>query len=80
MPQFKRDPPPPVSGPAEFAARARTRPDGDVWFTIGQGWAFEEGGQRGYTVRLTMTPTNWDGELLLVPIPKEGEGGAEPAH
>jgi hypothetical protein len=80
VPQFKRDPPPAVSGPAEFAARARTRPDGDVWFTIGQGWAFEEDGQRGYTVRLTMTPTNWDGELLLVPIPREREDGAEPAH
>jgi len=46
-------------------------PGGKVWFTIGQAWEFEENGQRGYTVRLTMTPTKWDGEFLLMPIPSE---------
>jgi hypothetical protein len=69
--EFQRDPPPSVSGRAGYAARARTAPDGDVWFTIGQAWAFDERGQRGYRIRLAMTPTNWDGELLLVPIPPE---------
>ena len=70
---------PVVSGPAQFAARAKTRPDSNVWFTIGQGWAFEENGERGYAVRLTMIPTNWDGELLLLPIPNPNEGGTGPA-
>lgn len=59
-----------VSGPAQYAARARTRRGGDVWFTIGQGWAFERDGRTGYTVRLAMTPTDWDGELILMAIPE----------
>lgn len=68
--------PPPTQGPAQFAARAKTAPDEDVWFTIGQGWALE-GGVPGYMVVLTMTPTNWDGTLLLVPIPEgESESGS----
>jgi hypothetical protein len=61
-------PAPAVSGDAQYAARARTKPGGDVWFTIGQAWAFEENEEIGYMVRLTMVPTSWDGELLLVPI------------
>lgn len=60
---------PPRHGPAQYAARARTSP-GNVWFTIGQGWAFDAHGQSGVSVRLTMIPTGWDGELVLVPIPK----------
>ena len=70
--------PPPPRGPAQFAARARTAPDEDVWFTIGQGWALDDDGSSGYSVVLTMTPTNWDGTLILVPIP-DGEGAAGPA-
>lgn len=69
--------PPSVSGPPQFAARARTKPGGKVWFTIGQAWEFEENGKRGYTVRLTMTPTNWDGEFLLMPIPNTREDETE---
>lgn len=64
-----RDFAPPNDGPAQFAARAKTCP-GNVWFTIGQGWAFEARGQSGFSVRLTMIPTGWNGELVLVPIPK----------
>lgn len=30
--------PPKVSGPAGFAGRARTAPDCEIWFTIGQAW------------------------------------------
>ena len=80
MTQSEPVPPPAVSGPAQFAARARTVPGGSVWFTIGQGWAFDEDGERGYTVRLAMTPTNWDGELLLVPIPERRTDGAGPTN
>jgi hypothetical protein len=59
-----------VSGPAQFAARAKSRPEDDVWFTVGQGWAYEDDdGTTGVKVTLTMVPTKWDGELLLVPIP-----------
>jgi hypothetical protein len=61
-----------VSGKAQFAARARTAPDSEIWFTIGQAWTYHEDGESGYAVRLTMTPTRWDGELLLVPIPEQG--------
>jgi hypothetical protein len=63
--------PPPASGPPEFAARATTTPGGDVWFTIGQAWSFEENGETAYTVRLTMVPTEWDGQLVLMKIRKE---------
>ena len=63
----------PVQGPAQFAVRAKT-PPGDVWFTIGQAWAFEVNGETQYSVRLSMTPTNWNGEMLLVPIPKSADG------
>lgn len=69
-------PVPGVYGDAQFAARARTKPEGDVWFTIGQAWAFKENEETGYVVRLTMVPTSWDGELLLVPIPKRRDAGA----
>ena len=62
----------PVKGPAQFAARVKTSP-GNVWFTAGQGWEFEADGQIHYSIRLTMFPTNWDGELLLVPIPDSVE-------
>ena len=64
-----RDFVPPQEGPAQFAARAKTSP-GNVWFTIGQGWAFDDGGETRFSVRLTMIPTGWNGELVLVPIPK----------
>jgi hypothetical protein len=66
---------PPHHGPAQFAARAKTSP-GNVWFTIGQAWAFESHGESGYAVRLTMIPTGWDGELVLVPIPAAGDAGS----
>ena len=59
---------PEISGPPGFAARARTRRGGKVWFTIGQAWAFERDGEPGYSVRLAMTPTDWDGELILMPL------------
>jgi hypothetical protein len=71
---------PVVSGPAQYAARARTKPGGNVWFTIGQAWAFEENQETGYAVRLTMIPTSWDGELLLMPIPKQDEVGGDEPH
>jgi hypothetical protein len=70
-------PAPTVSGDAQYAARARTKPDGDVWFTIGQAWVFEENEEVGYMVRLTMVPTSWDGELLLLPIPKRRDTGVD---
>ena len=64
-----RDFVPEQGGPAQFAARAKTSP-GNVWFTIGQGWAFDAAGETRVSVRLTMIPTGWNGELVLVPIPK----------
>ncbi len=64
-----RDFVPQHNGPAQFAARAKTSP-GNVWFTIGQGWALDAGGQTGFSVRLTMIPTGWNGDLVLVPISK----------
>ena len=60
--QDEKSAPPPVTGKATYAARARTHPKGE----------FDEDGRSGLTVRLAMTPTNWDGELHLLPIPEEG--------
>jgi hypothetical protein len=70
---------PRVSGPPQLAARARTTPGGEVWFTVGQAWTVEADGEQGYAVRLTMIPTNWDGELLLVPIQEQRADGTFPA-
>ncbi|MFF4042994.1 hypothetical protein [Streptomyces sp. NPDC001816] len=65
---------PTISGPPQFAVRARTKPGGDVWFTIGQGWEFRADDGVAYRLRFTMTPVNWDGELALMPIPDQAEG------
>ena len=67
------NPPPEVGGPPQYAARAKTKVGGDVWFTIGQGWGFLDEGEPAFTVRLAMTPTDWDGELILVKIPPDPE-------
>ncbi|GAA3369792.1 hypothetical protein GCM10020367_13880 [Streptomyces sannanensis] len=75
MPQDDKDLPPDISGPPQFAVRARTTPDGDVWFTIGQAWEFQARGGRAFSMVLTMTPVDWRGELLLMPIPDQ-EGTA----
>jgi hypothetical protein len=70
----EESPPPQISGPPQFAARAKTRPDrDDSWFTIGQAWTFSERGKDCFRVSLTFLPTNWDGEMLLMPIPETDE-------
>ncbi|MEV5788081.1 hypothetical protein AB0L42_45285 [Streptomyces sp. NPDC052287] len=60
---------PAISGPPQFALRARNKPESDTWFTVGQAWEFQVDGGPAYQLRVTMTPVNWDGELLLMPIP-----------
>jgi len=38
---------------------------GERWETIGAAWPLED--KDGYSVRLTLVPTNWDGSLALLP-------------
>jgi hypothetical protein len=57
-----------------FAARAKQSRDSDYWITIGHAWIYEhEYGEPGYEVRLHTIPTSWDGNFLLMPIPKEDD-------
>ncbi|MFF8276890.1 hypothetical protein ACF05T_12395 [Streptomyces lateritius] len=65
------DGPPEISGSPQFAVRTRTVPGGEVWFTCGQGWEFDSEGGKAFAIRMTMTPVNWEGELLLMPIQEE---------
>jgi hypothetical protein len=73
MPDEGRGFRPAVSGQPQFAVRVRSDPTGETWFTAGQAWAFDAGDGTAYRVHLTMTPTNWDGDLLLMPI-RDPEG------
>lgn len=52
----------------KYIARAKQRDDNDYMQTIGAAWPFKEG--EGLVVKLDLTPTNWNGDLVLVP-PKE---------
>jgi hypothetical protein len=74
--QGDKDLPPAISGPPQYAVRARNEPGSDVWFTIGQGWEFQADGGPAYQLQFTMTPVKWDGELLLMPIPGQEKGRA----
>lgn len=61
-------------GPPAFAARAKQSRDSDYWITIGHAWIYEsEHDEPGYEVRLHTIPTSWDGNFLLMPIPKEDD-------
>jgi hypothetical protein len=67
---------PTVSGRPQYAVRVRSDPTGEAWFTAGQAWAFESDDGPAYRIHLTMTPVNWDGELLLMPIPEQEASGS----
>ena len=54
----------------DLVARCKQSPDSDFWITIGAAWTAKIGDGTGYSVRLHMIPTNWNGDLLLMP-PKE---------
>ena len=51
-----------------YIARAKQTADSDVMVTIGAAWPFKEG--NGLVVKLQLTPTNWNGDFILVE-PKE---------
>jgi hypothetical protein len=58
----------PDSRDPDLVARARQTPGSNNWVTIGLAWAvLDEAGNPGYAVRLHTTPTNWDGNLFLMP-------------
>lgn len=60
-----------ISGPAQFAVRSRTLPGGEVWFTCGQAWEYDSEDGPAYAISMTMTPVNWDGNLLLIPTAED---------
>ena len=50
----------------DFVARAKQSPDSDFWMNIGVAWSFKDG-KPGFSVKLHSIPTNWDGDLILLP-------------
>ncbi|MET7662758.1 hypothetical protein ABZT51_28340 [Streptomyces sp. NPDC005373] len=76
MSQGAEHSPPAISGPPQYAVRSRNEPSSEVWFTIGQGWEFQTDRGPAYQLQFTMTPVNWNGELLLMPIPGQEKGPA----
>ncbi len=52
----------------KYIARAKKEESSDHMQTIGAAWPFKEG--EGLVIKLDMTPTNWNGDFILVP-PKE---------
>lgn len=53
-----------------YVARAKQSPDSEYMMTLGAAWPFKEGD--GFVVKLQRIPTNWNGDILLVP-PKDDE-------
>lgn len=53
-----------------YIARAKQAPGSDYMQTIGAAWPFNNGD--GLVVKLHLTPTLWDGSMILVP-PKADE-------
>lgn len=54
----------------DFVVRCKQSIDSDFWMTIGAAWSADIHGKTGYSVRLHMIPTSWDGSFLLMP-PKD---------
>lgn len=54
----------------QYFARAKQTPDSDFMVTIGAAFPFNSGD--GFVVKLNLTPTNWNGDFILVP-PKADE-------
>lgn len=52
----------------KYIARAKQTPESDFMQTIGAAWPFKNGD--GLVVKLHSTPTNWQGDFILVE-PKE---------
>ena len=72
-----RTSPPAIDGPPQFAARAKTAPGDDRWFTIGQAWEFDDYGQQAFQVQIKMFPPAWNGEMLLVRLPDRSGNATE---
>ena len=47
----------------DFVVRCKQSPDSDFWQTIGAAWSADINGKTGYSVRLHLIPTNWDGSF-----------------
>lgn len=54
----------------DFVVRCKQSTDSDFWTTIGAAWSADINGKAGYSVRLHLIPTSWDGSFLLMP-PKD---------
>ncbi len=54
----------------DFVARARQAKESEYFSTIGAAWKTEIAGQEGVSVKLNLTPLDWDGSFLLM-VPKE---------
>ena len=50
----------------DFVVRAKQSPDSQYWMNVGVAWSFKDG-KEGFSVKLHSIPTNWDGDLILLP-------------
>lgn len=48
----------------------RQKSESGVWTSIGAVWNLKD--KEGFSVRLNMVPTNWDGSAIMIP-PREDE-------
>ncbi len=57
----------------DFVVRAKQSPQSEFWQTIGAAWSADINGKTGYSVKLHLVPTDWDGSFLLMPPLESGE-------
>ena len=50
----------------DFVVRAKQSPDSEFWMNVGVAWSFKDD-KPGFSVKLHSIPTNWDGDLILLP-------------
>ncbi len=67
--QFKPEPQKESKRP-DFIARARQSKESEYFSTIGAAWKTEIAGNEGVSVKLNLTPLDWDGSFLLM-VPKQ---------
>ena len=56
----------------DFVVRAKQSPESEFWMNVGVSWSFKDG-KLGFSVKLHSIPTNWDGDLILLPPLPERE-------
>ncbi len=56
-----------------FVIRAKQSPDSEYWQSCGVAFEANINGAVGYSLKLNSLPTNWTGDLLMMPPLEEKE-------